>query len=54
MNTDKRVRKAKRFLSQHKNEITRYENVMESSLNTTGLNILRQAKLARNLLKEKT
>ena len=43
-------RKARRFLSQHKNEITRCESVMRSSLNTTGLTMLRQAKLARNLL----
>jgi hypothetical protein len=51
MNTNEKVKKARRFLSQHKNEIIRYETVMESSLNTIGLRMLRQAKLARNLIK---
>ena len=47
-----KVKIAKRFLARHRNEITRYETVMESSLNTIGMTMLRQAKIARKILEK--
>lgn len=43
---------ARRFLNQYRSEIVLYEAVMDSSLNTIGIAMLKRAKIARKVLRK--
>ena len=47
-----KAKTARRFLARYRSEIARYETVMESSLNTIGMAMLRRTKIARKILEK--